>query len=175
MPPSPSTPSSPALFGYVIHEHCVQDGGCPEWDAWMICGSRDGVCRYIERNLRDEQIRSLLFDCDFAVDIHVVRDGAVHKTITARPYLWSLYRGAAYHLSNKQDLERMSAAVEKEYERYEANGPLWTTVLAWEDLRAALPQLKGTPVAKGQMLSFELKGKTRRLVRADSPVNGPLV
>ena len=175
MPPSSSTPSSPALFGYVIHEQCVQNGGCPEWDAWWVCGSRDGVRMVLERDLRDEQIRGLFFECDFAIDIHVVRDGAIYKTIPARPYLWSLYRGAAYHLSDKKDMERMSGAVEKEYENYEENGPLWTTVLAWEDMRAALPQLKGPSVAKGQLLSFAFNGKTRRLARAAAPVSGPLV
>ena len=46
-------------------------------------------------------------------------------------------------------------------------------MLAWEDMRSALPQLKGLPVAKGQFLSFELKGKSRRLERAAAPVNGP--
>ncbi len=174
MPSSPATPSSPALFGYVIHEHCVQNGGCPEWDSWWACGSRAGVRAVLERDLRDEQIRALFFECDFAIDIHVVRDGAVHKTIPARPYLWSLYRGAAYRLSDKEDMARMSGAVEKEYEKYEKNGPLWTTVLAWEDMRAALPQLKGPPVAKGQLLSFAFKGKTCRLERAAAPVSGPL-
>ena len=167
----PAAPSSPALFGYVIHEHCVQNGGCPEWDSWMVCGSRDGVRKFIERDLRDDQMGGLLFECDFAIDVHVVRDGAVYRTVTARPYLWALHRGVAYHLSKKKDLGRLSDAVGDEYE--EAGRPLWTTVLAWEDMRAALPQLKGSPVIEGQRISFKLDGKTRQLERTAAPVNSP--
>jgi hypothetical protein len=133
---------------YVVAAGCVQSGGCPEWDSYLVTVDAEEIRAFIESDVLAPDMLPLLVlnGCETRLRIFIVQQGQVGAKVDVMPFIEALHGDERISFGDAEAMARLAKAL---WEQQPEGTPKVDCELDWAGLLEQLPELVAPLAAPG--------------------------